>query len=211
MEPRDTSWHDALVVTPGRVAGVRLLPLSAWHLHAMQMFGVRCEWTNGRGPTPGDVAAAVAICRTRWSMERPGVPMPSWWLRARLGARWRVVDWRRDALALINHVRAYKQHPDVQVAASGSGSPGRAYGCPPYLGMAVDLCQRVPSVTFAEAMNMPMGWLALLRATACDVSGYAECAWNLTQGPRSEEVNAGIAIARAAIEREQAKEAERHG
>jgi hypothetical protein len=203
MAETDTAWRDALLLAPGKVAGVQLLPLTAWHCHAMQMIGVRFGFdSEGRGPAPGELASAIAICRSRWTPDMVGIPAAGWWLVLRLRCRWACVDWRRDAMAMLLHVARYSRQPESESDAKHSTT--REIGAPPYFSMAVDLVRKLPGVTIAEALNMPVLLLSCLRAAVAEREGLITCAWNRTEGPTGDQIAAGLELARQAIERARA-------
>jgi hypothetical protein len=199
-ETTDTAWRDALLMAPGRVGGVQLLPLSAWHLHAMQITGMRFEFDrDGRGPTPGELANAIAICRSRWKIETVGVKEAPAWLIVWLKCRWVFVDWQLDAVAFLTHCARYRQCPVME--APKKGASFTELGAPPYLARAVDLASKIPSMTLAEALNMPVVWLNCLRMTLLDLGGGLACAWNRTEGPSGQDIAAGLQAAEEAVKK----------
>lgn len=197
MPSGDTTWRDALLLDAPRIAGYQVLPLSAWHCHVAQLLDVRMgECDDGRGPTPGDVANAIAICRSIYRPGRSGVPVAGRWIRFCLRLRWWVVDWRRDAGMFCRYVEAYRRYPEVTRKSDKEGSP---MGAPPYYAVAVDVASRMPSVTLTEALNMPLGSLYCLRATLLELDGGSACAWGTKGDP--DDVQAALAAAQQAIAR----------
>jgi hypothetical protein len=191
----DTTWRDALILDSPRIAGIRVRPLSAWHCHVAQLFDIRlgfCE--DGRGPTPGDIANAITICRSVYRPGRAGVPVAGGLLRRYLMVRWLFRSWRKDALDLCRHVDAYRRYPEVTRQSGKEGSP---LGAPPFYAVAVDVASRVPSVTLTEALNMPLISLYCLRATLLELDGGASCAWRTAADP--DDVQAALAAAQEAI------------
>ena len=203
MPQVDTTWRDAFLVDAGQIAGVRVRPLSAWHCHVAQMLGVSFgALEDGRGASRVDLAHAIAICRSVYRPGRAGLPYAGAGLRRRLKVRWLFVDWRKDARDLWRYWESYQRRPAVVRKAGTEGTP---LGCPPYFAMALDLSMLVPSVSFAEAMNMPVAQLYLMRAAAVELSGGPVCAWG--SAVDGETVESALAAARAAIERHNAKTA----
>jgi len=199
-ETTDTAWRDALLMAPGRVAGVQLLPLSAWHLHAMQITGMRFDFDcDGRGPTPGELANAIAICRSRWTVGKIGVASAPAWLIIWLMCRWVFVEWQTDAIAFLTHCIRYRQSPAME--APKKGVSFTELGAPPYLARAVDLATKIPSLTLEQTMNMPIVWLNCLRMTLTDMAGTLACAWNRTDGPAGQAIAAGLQSAQDAVEK----------
>ena len=198
MPQADTIWRDALLVDAGRIAGVRVRPLSAWHCHVAQMLGVRLGISEaGRGPTPGDIAQAVAICRSRYRPGRAGAPCAGWWLlRVWLPIRWLFRDWRKDASDLLQYWETYQRRPEVVRKAGQEGVP---LGAPPFFAMALNVSILIPSVPLEEALNMPLSTLFLMRATAVELSGGPACAWASTDS--IDDVKKALATAQAAIDR----------
>ena len=202
MAAGDTTWRDALILDAPRIAGIPVRPLSAWHCHVAQLFEVRlglCE--DGRGPTPGDVANAIAICRSRYRQDRPGVPVAGRVLRYWLRLRWCFVDWRRDAMALCAYVAAYRRYPDVRRDGKQGTTP---LGAPPYWTVAVDVAHRLPSMGLADCLNMPLLSLYALRATLVELDGGPACAWRTAVDP--DEIGAALKSAQEAIDRHNAKQ-----
>lgn len=200
MDKADTAWRVAVLMAPGRVGGVRLRPLSAWHLHAMQMTDTRFEFDSEmRGPTPGELSNAIAICRSRWTLRTVGVQSAGWWLIVWLFVRWAFIDWRKDAMALLIHVRRYRQTP--QMENPPAGAKFAQIGAPPYLTRAIDVAMHLPSVSLEDAMNAPLVWLSCIRATMADVNGAATCAWAGVDGASGKAIEEGLQKAREAIER----------
>ena len=207
MGNEDTTWRDALILDAPRIAGHRVRPLSAWHCHVAQLFGVRlgvCD--DGNGPTPGDIGNAIAICRSEYRPGRAGVPVAGRWLRTCLRARWLAVSWRRDAFDLIRYVNAYRRYPDIVRKADKDSTP---LGCPPYWANALDVAARLPSITLADALNMPLLQLYCIRATLNELNGGPACGWR-TAGD-ADEIKAGLAAAQAAIDRYNATQGASHG
>lgn len=199
-ETIDTAWRNALLMAPGRVAGVQLLPLSAWHMHAMQITDMRFDFDRyGRGPTPGELANCIAICRSRWTLGTIGVAAAPGWLIIWLKARWVFVDWQRDAVAFLTHCQRYRQSPMMETPKKGVTFTD--LGAPPYLARAIDLSTKLPSITLEQAMNMPFVWLNCLRATLTDLRGVLACAWNRTEGPSGQEIAEGLQAAEEAVKK----------
>jgi hypothetical protein len=194
----DTTWRDALLLAAPRIAGVPVRPLSAWHCHVAQQMEVRlglCE--DGRGPTPGDIAHAIAICRSRYSPDVAGVPAAGWWLRrVYLPIRWLTGSWRVDAMAMVNYVEAYRRYPATVKRTQRDTTP---LGAPPYFAVAVDVAARLPSLSLAEALNMPLIALYCLRAALLELDGGPACSWHGVDDPG--DVQAALAAAQAAIAR----------
>lgn len=186
------------MVDAGRIAGVRVLPLSAWHCHVAQMLGVRMGRSeDGRGPAPWDIAQAIAICRSRYRPGTAGAPCAGWWLlRVWLPLRWIFVDWRKDARALVQYWDAYQRRPEVVRKAGQQGTP---LGAPPFFCMALDVSMLIPSVALQEAFNMPMAQLYLLRTVAVELSGGPSCAWSKAES--ADEIVTALSQAQAAIDR----------
>ena len=197
MATEDTTWRDALILDAPRIAGVRVRPLSAWHCHVAQLFGVRlgvCD--DGNGPTPGDIANAIAICRSQYRPGSVGVPVAGRWLRLRLRVRWIFRSWRRDAFDLIRYVNAYRRYPEIIRKAEKESTP---LGCPPYFANAVDVAARLPSIPLADCLNMPLLQLYCIRATLNELDGGPACGWR-TVGD-ADAIQDGLAQAKAAIDR----------
>lgn len=196
---RDTAWRDALILVPGRVAGFRLRPLSAWHMHALQMTDNPCAdvWAD-RGPTPGDLCDAIAVCRSR-----PGVLLAAGrMMRIALWLRWQFKDWRMDALAMRRHINAFNRRPEVVQTKDG----GQPLGCPPYFAIALDVAMLVPSITLCAALDLPICQLQTIRTAANELTGGARCAWGSGAAIDSEGILDALRTAQAAIDRHAAAE-----
>jgi hypothetical protein len=177
-DEQDTAWRDALTLTPGSIAGVPVRPLSAWHMHAMTMLGVKW-WidANSRGPRASDVLMAIPILRSRWGFRSEGIPCPSRWLKAWLIIRRLFIPWQADAKALVRFVARYNRHPEIE-PENKEDKDSTSFGCPPYFAIAVDLAQRIPSVSLVDALNMPICHLHHIRATALELAGVVKCSWS---------------------------------
>ncbi|MFA6063957.1 MAG: hypothetical protein WC736_15320 [Gallionella sp.] len=197
MASGDTTWRDALLLAAPRIAGLRVRPLTAWHCHVAQMIDLRLDWSDDVGPTPGDIAQAIAICRTRYTPEYSGIPVASWWLtRVYLPIRWLFRDWRRDGLSFVRYVEAYRRYPQIVRTPEKAGDP---LGCPQFYAMAVDVASRLPSMPLAEALNMPLIALYCLRASILELNGGPACAWRTSEHP--DEISEALKQAQAAIDR----------
>lgn len=200
MPTHDTAWISALMLAPAKIGGVSVRPFSAWHAHAMQITGMRFALdANGRGPTPGELANAIAICRSRWSMRQIGVPAAPGWLIVWLKARWALVDWRKDALALLRHASRYRQAPEMD--APPKGVKFAEMGAPPHFSRAVDLIEKLPGISLEQAMNMPYVQLNCIRATLADLRGVRVCSWAALDGEKGQDLAAGLQKAEEAIKR----------
>jgi hypothetical protein len=208
MATGDTTWRDALLVDAPRIAGLKVRPLSAWHCHVVQMLDVRVGFDEeGRGPTPGDVAAALVIFRSEYRPGVAGVPVPGWLMRKiYLPVRWLFRSWRKDALDLVRHVEAYRRYPEVIRKSDRETSP---MGCPPYLAVAVDVAMQIPSMTLPELLNMSLLSLYCLRAAAVEMGGGPLCAWRTAAS--GDEIQAGLEHARQAIAKWNAQKEAHHG
>lgn len=204
MSNTDTTWRDALILDAPSIAGIRVRPLSAWHCHVAQMLDLRLGMVDGRGPTPGDLANLISLCRSQYRPGRVGVPVAGRWLRAYLMARWAFVSWRRDGFMFCNYVDAYRRYPEIRRTGDKDSNP---LGCPPYFANAVDVAARLPSLTLADCLNMPLLNLYCIRATLNELNGGASCAWG-TAG-EDDAIKAALAQAQAAIDRHNAESA--HG
>lgn len=202
MANGDTTWRDALILDAPRIAGVGVRPLSAWHCHVAQLLGVRLGVEDGRGPTPGDIANAIVICRSRYNPRAVGVPVAGWLLRKYLFIRWCFKSWRNDAFDLCGYVASYRRYPET-VASEGKDS--KPLGAPPYFAVAVDVASRLPSVTLADALNMPLLRLYCLRAVLLELGGASACAWRTSDRPEQDEIAEAFKRAQEAIERHNAK------
>ena len=205
MASGDTTWRDALILDAPRIAGIRVRPLSAWHCHVAQMMDIRLGFCDdGRGPTPGDIANCIVLCRSIYRPGRTGVPVAGWWLRrVYLPIRWAIRSWRRDAFDLCRYVDAYRRYPEV---ARHSGKDSSPLGAPPYYAVAVDVAARMPSLTLSEALNMPLLDLYCLRATLIELDGGTSCAWRSDVSP--DDVENGLKSAEEAIARYNARKGE---
>jgi hypothetical protein len=200
--PRDTAWRDALILAPGRVAGFRVRPLSAWHMHALQMAENPCAdvWSD-RGPTPGDLCDAIAICRSR-ARRIPRLIVAGRGLRAALWLRWQFVDWRRDARATQLHLGAYTRRPEIVPLKDRDGNPlGRPMGCPPWWAIAVDVASQMPAYSLRDCLNMPLCLLQTIRLALHELQGGARCAWGEQPDTRPDEIAEGLRRAQEAIDR----------
>lgn len=207
MPSGDTTWRDALLLDAPCIAGLQVRPLSAWHCHVAQLLGVWLgECDDGRGPTPGSVAQAIVICRSVYRPGAAGIPVPGWWLRrVYLPVRWCFVDWREDASHLVRYVAAYRRYPEIVRQEERASVP---LGCPPYFANAVDVATRLPSMSLADALNMPLLSLYCLRAALSELSGGLACAWGTVAS--EEEIKTAFAVAQAAIDRHNARKADAH-
>lgn len=198
----DTTWRDVLLVVPGRLAGVRVRPFCAWHGHAMMMLGIdllpRQDGDTWAPPDPSTLAQAIAILRCRFAMSRPGVPVVSRWLAAWLRLRWRFVDYREDALAILRWIRRYDAQPDISAKSTGGTSAGGGCGSPPYMLVAVAMCERF-RIGIEEALNMPINWCHVVTATMLDLQGVVTCSWKDTDGPQGQAILKAFATAQEAI------------
>lgn len=202
MDHADTTWRDAFLMAPGRIAGIRVRPLSAWHCHVAQMLDIRMWLSDdNRLPTPSDIMHSVAVCRSSYRLGHIGVPAPGWFVnRIWLPLRWRFRDWRKDAYDLVDYWTAYQQRPTVLHNADKMMAP---LGCPPYIAVAIDVCMMVGTLTLEQALNLPLSQLHVIRSAACELSGGPTCAWRTAESP--DFISEQLKKAQEAINRNNAK------
>jgi hypothetical protein len=153
-------------------------------------------WAD-RGPTPGDLCDAIAVCRSR-----PGPLLAAGrMMRIALWLRWQFKDWRVDAVAMRRHIGAFNRRPEV-VAKDG----GQPLGCPPYFAIALDVAMLVPSITLGAALDLPICQLQAIRTAANELQGGARCAWGAGPAVDSGAIDDVLRTAQAAIDRQAAAE-----
>lgn len=137
-------FYESVFATQYRVLGVKLPPLSLWHLAALD--AVESPFVTWRGNVClGDIQIAVQICRTRWP-KRPDI-RPTLWTRLQnlaLNRNERYVRGQAEMLAA--HIAHHCIYPPVW-----SDEGGKPIGCPPQLNRVVSLLAL--NVGLSEAWN----------------------------------------------------------
>jgi len=157
-------YQKAALMSPGRVLGRQLLPLSSWHVAALDALG--SPYFSGGAPTVSDLVIAVDVCSSGWvedartraqqatrSLRGPH-GLIAWWVGLRF-------DGRRELAAMGAHVSAYMDWPQFW----SDGTSRR-----PGVQLAYHLVATLMSnttLTEARCWNMP------INLAQCYVAGVA--------------------------------------
>ena len=147
-----------------RVLGRRLRPFSLWHLLLLQEMESPLSPLVGGEAMPGDVAAAVAVCRCRYGEVRmsPGVGLRGLWHMAGRKAFAATLAGFRE------YVADFYVKPDYTIIPSGTGG-GTSATCdePPEIMVILADAMASAQCTRAEGWEMPVGealwWQAMTR------------------------------------------------
>jgi hypothetical protein len=161
-------YTKAMIMTAPVIAGVRLRPLSCWHLVALRALG--CAYACGGLPTAQDMATTLLVCASRWTGD-PSRDLRAWlrfcdgglaaWMMA---ARLAVRDPRKINAALAAHIEASVDAP-IYLPQEGSRAS--------HVDFAFRTAARLVSLGHSEcaAWNMPYVRAACYVAAADEREG----------------------------------------
>lgn len=149
------------------VLGKRLEPFSAYHFAALLMF--ESPFVMGGEINPKDTILATALCSKQWPdslqsiMDGDDAEVMEW------GKSQADADWRQAALQLQGHISWYVEELAEVWYEEGKGKPS---AIPLPVQTVTTVLQAMPSVTRAEAWNMPFDELRGLYCAIAEYNGY---------------------------------------
>jgi len=160
-------WHKAALVQPPRILGIRLRPLSCWHILMLDLFDSPYMAKGDREWNTEDVLTGLLICA---DPRRANLGTYLRFERSRL-FRW-LLGWRlfwtgleRVQAAFIAYLQAYGDSPEMWAGKSDKSSKAHiSYN------VVVTMLGNLNGVTLDEAWDMPLG--EALCYKACIAEGY---------------------------------------
>lgn len=165
MEAEPDCWFQSLMVTPPKIAGVRLLPYSLAH-HAI-LSGLGSPYSIGGIPSRQDVLIAIQVCSKTWDQNRAwldnnpaDVTGVMGWLIS-LGRfslrrmRWTPFNWRAAHDDLMTYIEDYGRVPD-HIRSGDVSADDSAEIKAPYEWHIVRILCTAYGMTHDQAWNCPL-------------------------------------------------------